>query len=332
MAGQIQIELGENDDGRRVDRILRKALPNASLGEIYRALRKGAVRRNGARVRGEERAAAGDLLTLPGWLAGESDPGASQVDAERLEAPNSDARGLDGRVLFRDSDLIILNKRAGELTHGPDSLATAVIASLAPNLASGVSFTPGPLHRLDRNTSGAIAFSASLSGAQTYGAAIAEGRTRKIYIGIFAGIIGPTLENRPVVWSIPLERDTRQRITRPSAGGKHARTDVTPIASGQSWTLALAEITTGRPHQIRAHAAAAGHALLGDAKYGGIRWPGGRYVLHSALLSFQRIGPTVTAALERAQTQRIERLCGPDAAALAEARIAQIAERIRRSQ
>lgn len=314
MPGYTELTLGENDDGRRVDRILRRALPEASLGAIYRAIRTGAVRINGGRTRAESRAAAGDILRLPAWI-----PGATTVG--RPDRPTGSAAGnLDDRVLYRDGDIVVINKYAGELTHGTGSLAEAVIEYLQGSLETGLSFTPGPLHRLDRNTSGAIAFSASLNGARSFSNQLHDRRVRKTYLALVSATVFATDSIR---WTSRLLRDASSRRTRSGAGGAEAVSIVRPVAGERDWTLVLVDLLTGRPHQIRAQAAEHDVPLLGDRKYGGRAWSGGGYFLHASRLQFtaQDNPVTVHAPLHHADRRRLVRFCGANTVALAESRL-----------
>lgn len=305
------MNLGPNDDGRRVDRILRRTLRGAALAQIYRAIRTGAVRLNGRRTRESVRAHSGDTLSLPAWLASAYTPQAGDTAGQGT---------LGDRILYQDGDVLVVNKRAGELTHGPGSLAEVVQRHLAGAVAPGVSFSPGPLHRLDRNTSGAVAFSVSLQGARAFSAQLAEGRTLKVYLALLSGILGAETE---VVWESTLARDRKRRVTEPVSEGRHAVSRVQPVAGHQDWTLALVRLETGRAHQIRAQAAEYGVPLIGDRKYGGPVWDGSRYLLHAAVLRF-RTGAspvTVVAPLHPEDRKRLVARCGTDSVALAEFRL-----------
>jgi 23S rRNA pseudouridine955/2504/2580 synthase len=146
-----------------------------------------------------------------------------------------------------------------------------VRAYLAESLAPSLSFRPGPLHRLDRPSSGIIVFSTSLEGARAFSTLIRERRLKKSYLALVEGRVA-----KAEVWRDALVRDRNVQKTyaRKAAGSKTALTRVQPLAvtagrGDAAYTLLLAEIETGRTHQIRAQAAARGHPLAGDIKYGG---------------------------------------------------------------
>ena len=119
--------------------------------------------------------------------------------------------------------MLAVNKPRGWLVHGPGSMEDAVRLHLEGRPAS-LSFRPGPVHRLDRNTSGLILFAASLPGASTLSALLREGRVDKLYLAVLDGRL-----ERPAVWADELERDPARLRSGRAPGGKAARTEVTPV-------------------------------------------------------------------------------------------------------
>lgn len=187
------------------------------------------------------------------------------------------------QILWEGAGLLILNKPAGLVVHGPESLETMVQTYLADKLLPSLSFKPGPLHRLDRQTSGIILFSTSLEGARYFSALIRERLVKKHYLALVEG----KLES-PVVWEDELIRDKQAHKTfiaeYKAPGAKDAGTRIFPLAVSASYSLIMAEISTGRTHQIRVQAAFHGHPLSGDKKYGGS--PAGGFLLHAYTLEF----------------------------------------------
>ena len=264
----IEMSAGPDDGGRRLDRVLRKRLPNLPLAAIYRLLRQGRVRVNGGPARGEYRIRAGDRISL--GIAPEEVPSKAEVRRP------PDMRGL--QIVLETADLLFCSKPAGLVVHGPASLDTLVQAYLAPARSDSLSFKSGPLHRLDQGTSGLIVFSKTLAGAQVFSALIRERRVIKRYAALVEGRVAG-----PAVWEDRLGRDRSRRITGP--GAKSALTRIRPLAAGPSYSLILAEIHTGLTHQIRAQAGLHGHPLAGDRKYGGGLQAGG-FLLHAWSLEF----------------------------------------------
>ncbi|MDR3200427.1 MAG: RluA family pseudouridine synthase [Spirochaetales bacterium] len=294
------LRTGPNDAGKRLDRVLRVFFPQAGLGAIFAALRKGGIRVNGKKAGRDYRLAEGDEISVrqvPPFSLRETPHSARPSENPRSASPQF-------HILYQDQNLIAINKAWGDLSHGPDSLDESVKAYLEPLLPPSLAFSPAPLHRLDRNTSGLIFFSKSIEGARTFTAALRAGEIQKTYYALLEGRIA-----KAETWTDSLTRDTVRRTSRAAQAetaspGKTAWSDVRPLAAitlpasgaASAVSLSLCEITihTGRTHQIRAQAAAHGHPLAGDRKYGGRLLSGaphgGAYILHAARVSLPASG------------------------------------------
>jgi len=299
----LSLTAAVDDDGRRLDRILRKVLP-LPLSAIHRLLRKGAVLVNGETADPARRIWTGETITVtdPACDDLKGDQGFGIGDrgccslSERIGNPHSFLTSpyiphspfpiphslSNDIILFEGAGLLVLNKPAGLEVHGSGSLEEQVRSYLAPKLPPSLSFRPGPLHRLDKPSSGVIAFSTTLEGARFFSALMRERKIRKYYLALVEGNI-----EKEETWRDELIRDKGRNKTfaadpgalmvesvRPSddfaqAAGKTALTRVRPLAGNGCCTLVMAEIETGRTHQIRAQAAARLHPLLYDKKYGG---------------------------------------------------------------
>jgi 23S rRNA pseudouridine955/2504/2580 synthase len=185
-------------------------------------------------------------------------------------------------IITETPHLLFLNKPSGIATHGKDSLDEMAAEYLRGKIEASLSFRPGPLHRLDKETSGVITFSKSLAGARDFSRALRSGRIQKTYIAILEGRL-----EQAEIWDDVLAYDhtTRRSYSQPvpppaassgqtvAAGAegqgtaKPAQTRVKPLAVYGSRTLALMQPGTGRTHQIRAQAALHGFPLEGDTKY-----------------------------------------------------------------
>ncbi|MDR2509744.1 MAG: RluA family pseudouridine synthase [Spirochaetaceae bacterium] len=272
----LRLEAGEDDEGRRLDRVLRKALPALPLSALHRLFRKGAVRLNAARAMPESRVHKGDII-----LACVSEKTAPPKSAFSHTKP----AGLN--IIFENDAILALNKPAALVTHGEDSLESRVLAYLLPRAKSSLSFRPGPLHRLDRETSGLILFSKNLLGARYVTEGLRTGLFKKSYLVLLRGEL-----DSEELWEDYLVRDGQNK--RSFAGdsrdktARRAITRISPVETRRGITLAKAEIFTGRTHQIRAQAALRGCPVAGDVKYGG---GGGRMFLHSWLMEFPQNNP-----------------------------------------
>ena len=201
----------------------------------------------------------------------------TQKEMEKRTSPSKENRTFDvplPDILANGAGIIVFNKPAGLASHGPKSLDTLVKAHYTN---TSLSFRSGPLHRLDRPTSGAIAFSENLAGARLFSELLRERRIAKTYLAIVEGLIN-TSPHEELLWHDMLLRDKIAKktfvATAKNAGGsiateKTAETMIRVIASCDRYSFIEAKIATGRTHQIRAQAAAHGYPLAGDIKYGG---------------------------------------------------------------
>lgn len=270
---------GRDDDGKRVDRVVRRLLGDVPLSAVFRAFRIGSIRLNGRKPKPADRVREGDslaFLNLDFAAAHEMD-GDSTVPG--IAVPALD---LSAIIVVETEDLLFLNKPRGVLTHGPGGLDEAVLAYLSYKKDDSLSFVPAPLHRLDRNTTGLVVASKTLKGARAFSSALSDREISKHYLAVLRGRL-----DRPDRWVDSLERLSRNRRTVRSSDAAHRKaiTLVEPITANGSFTLADIRILTGFTHQIRAQAAMRGRPLAGDSKYGGGS-EGVGYILHAYRLDF----------------------------------------------
>lgn len=309
--------VGPDDAGRRVDRILRRYLPKVPLSGIYRLIRKGLVRLDGTRVTPDTAASLGSELWIAridlGATSGPVSPETVREGAPqppRTGGTSQNASRLPYSVLLETPDLLFVLKNPGVPVHGKGSLDALIPQSRAAR--ESLSFRSGPLHRLDRGTSGLIVFSKTLNGARWFTSLVAKREAVKQYYGIMIG----TLEG---------EREWYDE----GADGKGMITFVTPLATrsgSRPRTLALFRILTGRKHQIRYQCARHGFPLEGDQRYNpaGESVQGG-YYLHAWRIAFpegerlEEVPSEVTAPLPARFVSRLEELFGKEALARLEA-------------
>ncbi len=275
--------VGPDDTGRRADRILRRLFRDMPLSAIYRMFRDGAVRISGSMVSGSHKIEGAFKVETGQTLEirlQDSPAAALSGQGAGVDSCRESGSGRFSDILILETpDIAVINKPRGMLTHGPEGVDKAARAYYAGRMAGSLSFVPAPLHRLDRNSSGALAVSASLRGAKAFSEALRQGRVGKVYLAILGGRL-PGEQ----VWEDSLSRDPASRTSATAAAGEAARARAIPLAVAGGRTLAVIQLGTGRTHQIRVQAAARRLALAGDVKYGGQRMAGG-YVLHCSILA-----------------------------------------------
>lgn len=281
---------GEDDAGRRLDRVLKRLLPTRGLSEIYASLRSGRIRVDSRKASPSDRLVPGASISVDASLFGEDGPGrAGDGNSKASGEPSAASSDYESLVVFRTRDLVFLDKPRGLLVHGGEagagSLEDLVRGSGDVADPDSLSFVQGPLHRLDRNTSGLVAFARSARGARIFSDFLARGLVHKSYLALLDG----RMENTEL-WEDALVRDSGERRSRVAGpgeeGGREARSSCLPLLELGDRTLALISIGTGRTHQIRAQAAHHGHPLAGDSKYGGSLLDRG-YLLHAWRLAFE---------------------------------------------
>lgn len=285
-AGQVRKVLaGAAAEGQRLDNFLLRTLAGVPRSRVYRLLRKGEVRVNGKRSKADYRLAATDEVRLPPVRDAQPEPGAPR----RL--PDALLESVRAAILHEDDRLLVLDKPAGLAVHGGSGLSFGAIEALRalfPEEALELA------HRLDRDTSGCLLIARNRQALRQLHALLREGGVEKHYAALVAGRwrLGTKTIDAPVLTNT---RQGGERVVRVHAAGKTAISRFAPRRNFRSIaTLMDVAIDTGRTHQIRVHAAFAGHPVAGDDKYGdrevnrqlqelGLR----RMFLHAALLSFR---------------------------------------------
>jgi len=305
--GVTHVEVLADHVGRRIDNWLIAELKSVPRSHIYRLLRTGQVRVNGGRVRPDYRIAAGDRIRVPP---------VKQDVAPSGVVPRGLIAAVSAAIVREEPGLLVLNKPAGLAVHGGSGESFGVIEALR-------AARPGEelelAHRLDRDTSGLLLVARNLRTLRELHALLREGRVEKRYLALVLGAwnLGKTVVDAPLATHA---RRGGERHVQVAERGKAARSTFTPVDFfGSRATLLEVSLDTGRTHQIRVHAAHAGHPVAGDPKYGtreanqelaalGLR----RMFLHAHALSFPWPSPdqlyTVSVPLPAELAQLLERL------------------------
>jgi 23S rRNA pseudouridine955/2504/2580 synthase len=250
------VEISAEEAGQRIDNFLQRCLKGVPKSRIYRLLRKGEVRVNKGRTRPEYRIQRGDQVRIPPVrMAAVGSPAPSVKEADRL---------LDA-VLYEDERLLVLNKPAGMAVHGGSGLSFGVIEALRA-LRPAAPFLE-LVHRLDRDTSGCLLIAKRHSELRTLHELLRNGQVEKRYLLLVQGEWRQGQREVRAALKKNLLRGG-ERLVQIDPEGKDAVTRFRLLESYPGASLLEAELKTGRTHQIRVHAAHAGHPLAGDDKYG----------------------------------------------------------------
>jgi 23S rRNA pseudouridine1911/1915/1917 synthase len=274
VANQIDLEVPPALDGARVDKAI------ADLLDLSRAratlLVDAGVWVDGNEARGSDRVSTGQVIT------------ASQPEAALPLAPED----LSFDVLYEDDDVIVVDKPAGMVVHPGSGRVTGTLAagliSRFPELVGvGAADRWGLVHRLDKDTSGAILVGRTDDAFAALSDALREREVGRTYTTLVEGRMGaPTGTVEAPIGRDPA-RPTRRAVTHT---GKPARTHYEVVRYYPEADASLLTVTldTGRTHQIRVHMAAISHPVAGDQAYGATRKDLGapRTFLHAARLDF----------------------------------------------
>jgi 23S rRNA pseudouridine955/2504/2580 synthase len=249
-------EVTEDEAGQRLDNYVQRLL-GVPRSRVYRVIRKGEVRVNGRRAGPELRLQPHDRIRIPPVRI---------APVPEASAPSRDLMAqIAGAVIHEDENLLVLAKPAGIAVHGGSGVTFGVIEALR---AQRPTESLELVHRLDRDTSGCLLVARRRDALRTLHALIREDAVEKRYLALVKG----RWELGAKRVAVPLRTDTRvggERTVRAAASGKPSVSDFRPVQFfGRTATLMEVTLRTGRTHQIRVHAAHAGHPVAGDTKYG----------------------------------------------------------------
>ncbi len=255
------LRAGESGEGQRLDNFLARHLKGVPRSHIYRIVRSGEVRVNGARAAADRKLLAGDVVRIPPVRTAQAD---AVPAAPALEFP----------VVFEDDHLLAINKPDGVAVHGGSGVRFGVIEAL--RAARPAAKFLELVHRLDRDTSGLLLIAKKRSALTALHAALRDRRADKRYLALVAGLWerGPVLADAPLFKYLTASGERRVRVD--AQQGQESRTQFRPqerfacpaLGRWGGLTLMQARLLTGRTHQIRVHLAHLGHPIVGDDKYG----------------------------------------------------------------
>ncbi|MCY4144811.1 MAG: RluA family pseudouridine synthase [Gammaproteobacteria bacterium] len=242
----------ESKQGARIDQVVSSLLKDVSRTEVKRWILDGSVTVNGNAVKPSFRVKGSEQVSVRGQLSEPMDWD-SQQDVEF-------------QVVFEDDDVLVVDKPAGVVVHPGSGNASGTLVNGLIAHRPVLSQLPraGIVHRLDKDTSGLLVVAASKVAVDFLVNALALRQVTRKYVCVLEGV----MESSQRV-DLPIGRHSVHRTRQQArSDGRPASTDFHPKQTFRAHSLAIAQLQTGRTHQIRVHAQAIGHPLVGDAIYG----------------------------------------------------------------
>ena len=260
-----KVASGEAD--MRLDRWFRLHFPDLGHGRLQKLLRTGQVRVDGRRAKAGARLEAGAEIRIPP-LGSAPPPAAPRPKSAAAPPSDTDAAFMRSLVLYRDDDVIALDKPPGLAVQGGTGTRRHVDGMLEA-LRFGALEPPRLVHRLDRDTSGVLLLARSRAAAAALGKAFRGRAARKLYWAIVVGVPEPR-SGRIDLPVAKLPGRAGEKMAVDEDEGQRAVTFYRVLdAAGRRLAWVALSPQTGRTHQLRVHCAAVGWPILGDGKYGG---------------------------------------------------------------
>jgi 23S rRNA pseudouridine955/2504/2580 synthase len=255
-----------DDDDIRLDRWFKRHLPDASFNIVSRWARTGQLRVDGKRAAPGDRIKAGQQIRVPpaeGVVVTKA-----KAIRKRPELAADEMAFAQELVIHRDAAALVINKPPGLATQG-GTKTTEHVDGLLDALWFDAEGRPKLVHRLDKDTSGALLIARSSKAAAHFAKAFSSRTARKVYWALIVGV--PSIEDGMIELPIAKQPGTGgEKMHVDEKEGAAARTRYRVIERAGN-TAAWVELQpyTGRTHQLRVHMAAIGHPIVGDGKYGG---------------------------------------------------------------
>lgn len=226
-----------------------------SKANARRVLAKGQLTRRNRAIQANEVLSVGETVEL-------------ELHAEPMPAIEVARAWQPPPIVYQDRVLCAVDKPRGLLVHGDGSDADTLTARLAATLAAqGAPGLPQAVQRLDVETTGLVLFSLADELQPALDAQVAGHQMSKRYLAVVAGRLA---SDGWLELDGPIARDRHDaRRMRVGRTGRPSLTRVRTLARSDGHSLVLAELLSGRRHQIRVHLAHAGHPIVGDSLYGG---------------------------------------------------------------
>lgn len=266
-----RVQVPDSAGGQRLDVVLAEQL-GESRSQVQKLIKNGLVTTNdGSAVDAKQAAVPGQELIV-------------------AEAPTEPVSAVpDITILYEDDDVLVVDKPAGLVVHAPETgreQPTVAAFAAAHGIVDDDPERPGIVHRLDKDTSGALVLAKNPAAKAFLQRQFKDRLVGKTYVALVRG----HLQEPEAVIRLPIGRHRSQPVKRAVvSGGRPAETRYRTLRPYARETLIEVQLHTGRTHQIRVHFSHLGHPVIGDTLYGSRQRPAGlhRQFLHAGRLEFE---------------------------------------------
>ncbi len=254
--GAFRVRVTQSDQGKRLDVVVAAHLPACSRSLATSLIAEDKIRVDGQNKKPGYRVRIGEHIegSIP-----EPEPIAFQPEPIELDR------------LFEDRHLIVVNKPPGLVVHpAPGHYSGTLVNALLYHCKDlegiGAKLRPGIVHRLDKDTSGALVVAKTSAAHEHLSRQFKAREVNKAYLAL---VFGEPKSDKGVV-KLPIGRHPvdRKRMSTQSTKQREAETLWKVSERFNGFTLLLLHLHTGRTHQIRVHCAAIHHPVVGDPVYG----------------------------------------------------------------
>lgn len=274
----MNIKINKENVGKRIDSFIPIVQKDISRSMVQKLIEQNDIKVNGKKTKHSYKLKLNDEIEI-------IIPEAKEIDLKAQDIP------LD--VIYEDNDIIVINKTKGMVVHpangNPDGTLVNAVMNLCKDSLSGIGgeIRPGIVHRLDKDTSGAIIVAKNDKAHIALSEQLKNHEIKKTYLALVRGIIK---ENEATI-NMPIARSKKDRKKMDvDKDGKEAITHFKVLERYKNkYTLLQINLETGRTHQIRVHLSHIGYPIIGDEVYsnGKNEWNVSGQCLHAWRLEFK---------------------------------------------
>jgi 23S rRNA pseudouridine1911/1915/1917 synthase len=265
-----------HESGIRLDKYVSERFSELSRNQIQKLINDGCVKVNGRNAKPGLKPDIGDVI---------------DIDLPPASLNSVVPEDIPINILYEDDDLLVVDKPAGMTVHPAaghheNTLVNALLFHTSKLADTGDKRRPGIVHRLDKDTSGAMMVAKNRSAYLNLTSQFKNRAVIKKYLALVKGHLTP--QEGVIEASIGRNRINRERMAVVSEGrGKEARTEYNIVDYIGDYSLLEVRPETGRTHQIRVHLAAIGYPVAGDKIYGVKTSFLTRQFVHSSCIGFR---------------------------------------------